>query len=249
MPLTEEQRDIVESIGWQPLLVLAGPGTGKTEVPSHGILHLLSNKLATKEEIAGITFTTKAAQQMKKRLFELGLEFNSQPLICTLHSLSMRMLKDRGSEIGISEDFILADGYESELILDDAICDVNPGAIRKTKEFSNRILLLKCENEELSDISDGLSKKLFIRYQEILRFHSTLDFQDLVIQACRLLSKSEEAKNFYQAKAKYLLVDEFQDINKAEYSLINHLAGSGTGLFVVGDDKQSIYSWRGIILK
>ncbi|MGB7062368.1 MAG: UvrD-helicase domain-containing protein, partial [Candidatus Zixiibacteriota bacterium] len=243
--MTEEQRDIVESIGQQPLLVLAGPGTGKTEVLSHGILQLLSNKLATKEEIIGITFTTKAAQQMKKRLCELGLEFNSQPLLCTLHSLSMRMLKDKGNEIGITEDFIIADEYESYLILYDAIYDINPNAITKTKEFSNRILLLKCENKELSDISDGLFKKVFIRYQAILRFHSALDFQDLVIQACRLLGSSEEAKNFYQTKAKYLLVDEFQDINKAEYCLINHLAGTGKGLSVVGDDKQSIYSWRG----
>lgn len=92
MPLTEEQKEIVESIG-TPILILAGPGTGKTEVLAHRILYLLKNNLATKNEIIGITFTTKAAKQMQNRLKELGLEVDNQPLICTLHSLSMRMLK------------------------------------------------------------------------------------------------------------------------------------------------------------
>lgn len=91
--LTSEQKDISKNISKQPLLVLAGPGTGKTEVLSYGILHLLNNGIATKETIIGITFTTKAAQLMKNRLVELGLEFDDQPLICTLHSLSMRVLR------------------------------------------------------------------------------------------------------------------------------------------------------------
>ncbi len=88
-------------------------------------------------------------------------------------------------------------------------------------------------------------KKIYIRYQELLRFHSALDFQDLIIQACKLLEESEETKNNYQGKNKYLLADEFQDINKSEYSLIKYIAGTAKGLFVVGDDKQSIYGWRG----
>jgi DNA helicase-2/ATP-dependent DNA helicase PcrA len=244
MPLTEEQKAIVESVG-KPLLVLAGPGTGKTEVLAHRILYLLKNDLATRNEITGITFTTKAAKQMQNRLEELGLEVDNQPLICTLHSLSLRMLKDKGNKIGISENFIIADGYESFLILSDAISDIHPKAIRKIKEWSDKILLLKAEKKEPNLIPDGLFKKVYIRYQELLRFHSALDFQDLIIQACKLLEASEETKNNYQGKSKYLLADEFQDINKAEYSLIKYIAGTAKGLFVVGDDKQSIYGWRG----
>lgn len=244
MPLTQEQRNIVESRG-HPLLVLAGPGTGKTEVLSHRIIYLLKNNLTMIDQILGITFTTKAAQQMKSRLVELGLEFDDQPLICTLHSLSMRVLRDKGSEIDITEDFMVADGYESYLILSDAICDIKPNLLGRIKEYSNRILLLKAEGKQLSDLSDGLFKKIYTRYQELLRFHSALDFQDLIIYACSLLQESEETKNLYQAKSKHLLVDEFQDINRAEYALIEHLAGTAKGLFVVGDDKQSIYSWRG----
>ena len=244
MPLTEEQKEIVESIG-NPILVLAGPGTGKTEVLAHRILYLLKNNLATKNEIIGITFTTKAAKQMQNRLKELGLEVDNQPLICTLHSLSMRMLKDKGNEIGISDNFIIADGYESFLILSDAISDINPKAMRKIKEWSDKILLLKAEKKEASLISDGLFKKIYMRYQELLRFHSALDFQDLIIQACKLLEASEEIKNNYQERSKHLLGDEFQDINKSEYSLIKYIAGTAKGFFVVGDDKQSIYGWRG----
>jgi DNA helicase-2/ATP-dependent DNA helicase PcrA len=243
MPLTEEQKEIVESIG-TPILILAGPGTGKTEVLAHRILYLLKNNLATKNEIIGITFTTKAAKQMQNRLKELGLEVDNQPLICTLHSLSMRMLKDKGNEIGISENFIIADGYESFLIVSDAISDINPKAMRKIKEWSDKILLLKAEKKEVSLISDGF-KKIYMRYQELLRFHSALDFQDLIIQACKLLEASEEIKNNYQERSKHLLGDEFQDINKSEYSLIKYIAGIAKGFFVVGDDKQSIYGWRG----
>jgi len=245
MPLTEEQQNIItESIG-KPTLVLAGPGTGKTELLAQKILHLLRKNLASKDEITGITFTTKAAEQMKKRLAELGLSPEDHPLICTLHSLSVRMLRDKGNEIGISEEFTIADGYESYLVLEDAILDVNPNAKSRTKQYSNKILLLKADKKRPDDLQDGLTKKIYTRYQELLRFHSALDFQDLILDACRLLETSPEAKSHYQNKCKFLLIDEFQDINRAEYSLVKILANKGEGLFVVGDDKQSIYGWRG----
>lgn len=242
--LTQEQQEIVQMVG-KPLLVLAGPGTGKTEVLTHRIIYLLKNNLATKDEIIGITFTTKAAEKMRNKLTELGLGIENQPLICTLHSLSVRILKDKGNKLGISEKFIIADGYESELILGDAISDVEPIAFKKLKEWSNRILILRAEMKEPDMASGELFKRVYARYQELLRFHSALDFQLLITQAYKLLEVSKETKEAYRQKCKHLLVDEFQDINKAEYSLIKNLAGAGEGLFVVGDDKQSIYGWRG----
>jgi len=245
MPLTEEQKNILmKSIG-KPTLVLAGPGTGKTEILAHKILDLLRRNLAPREEIIGITFTTKAAEQMKKRVTELVHSAKDCPLICTLHSLSVRMLKDKANDIGIPEEFTIADGYESYLVLSDAIFDVNPRVKGKIKEYSNKILLLKANKKHPDDLKGGLFKKVYTRYQELLRFHSALDFQDLILEACRLLETSDEAKNYYQEKSKNLLIDEFQDINRAEYFLVRLLANKGTGLFVVGDDKQSIYSWRG----
>jgi DNA helicase-2/ATP-dependent DNA helicase PcrA len=245
MPLTEEQQNIItESIG-KPTLVLAGPGTGKTELLAQRILYLLKKNLASKDEIVGITFTTKAAEQMKKRLTELGLSAEDQPLICTLHSLSVRILKDKGSEVGISEEFTIADGYESYLVLGDAILDVNPNVKSRIKQYSNEILLLKAEKKHPKDVQNGLTKKIYTRYQELLQFHSALDFQDLILEACRLLETSDEAKSYYQERCNNLLIDEFQDINRAEYSLVRLLTNKGVGLFVVGDDKQSIYGWRG----
>lgn len=245
MPLTEEQKNIItESIG-KPTLVLAGPGTGKTELLAQRILYLLKKNLASKDETVGITFTIKAAEQMKNRLTELGLSPEHHPLICTLHSLSVRMLRDRGNEIGISEDFTIADEYEASLVLEDAILDVNPNVKGKIKQYSKEILLLKADKKRPDDLQNGLTKKIYTRYQELLQFHSALDFQDLILEACRLLETSVEAKNYYQKKCKNLLIDEFQDINRAEYSLVKLLAYKGNGLFVVGDDKQSIYGWRG----
>lgn len=244
MSLTNEQKDIVENIG-KPMLVLAGPGTGKTEVLSYKILHLLKEKLASKEEIIGITFTTKSAEQMRNRLIELDLPIEEQPLICTLHSLSFRMLKDKGNEIDIPEEFLIADGYEAFLVLSDALFDINPSAMREVKEYSNIISLIKANRKKPNDIKNSILQKVYKRYKELLHFHSSLDFHDLIIQACKLLEISTEVKNHYQRKSKNLLVDEFQDINNLEYYLIRLLANSGTGLFVVGDDKQSIYGWRG----
>lgn len=245
MALTGEQKDImVESVG-KPTVVLAGPGTGKTEVLAYKILYLLRKNLASKGEIIGVTFTTKAADQMRNRLTELGLPSEEHPLICTLHSLSMRLLKDRGGEIDVPEEFLIADGYEASLALNDAIIDINPKVKKKIKEYSKRILLLKADRKRPSDIPDGLFKKIYTRYQKLLLFHSALDFQDLILEACRLLETHDEVKRAYQKRSKNLLVDEFQDINRAEYFLIKLLANTGAGLFVVGDDKQSIYGWRG----
>jgi len=244
MPLTKEQKDIIESIG-RPMLVLAGPGTGKTEVLAHKILHLLKQNLASKEEITGVTFTTKAAKQMQNRLADLCLAIEDQPLICTLHSLSVRLLKDKSDEIDLPEEFMIGDSYESFLVLSDAISDINPAAAKKIKNISKKILLFKAKNKQPNDVADSLFKKIYTRYQELLRIHSALDFQDLIMDACKLLETDHEIRDIYRTKCAYLLVDEFQDINRAEYSLIEHLSGTAEGLFVVGADNQSLYSSRG----
>jgi len=245
MSLTPEQKDIVQTTG-KPLLVLAGPGTGKTEVLAQRILFLIENNLATKEEIVGITFTTKAANQMKDRLKQLGLPEDEHPLICTLHSLATKILRENGEMAGLPTEFMIADSYEASLILQDAIEDVNPHLSKHWKKLFEQIFLFKAQNKRPEDIDDKkMFKKIYQRYQELLRFHKALDFEDLILEACSLLEKHQEIREFYQNRCKNLLVDEFQDINPAEYHLIKLLAGEGNGLFVLGDDDQSIYTFRG----
>ena len=244
MSLTDEQRDIVETVG-QPMLVLAGPGTGKTKVLAHKIIHFIDRGLATKEEVMGIAFTSKAADGLKKRLVELGLSSEQQPQIRTLHSFALRMLFDKGSQIGTPDDFLVADDYESALLINDAITDIKPEAAGQIDSIRWKLTLLKADRKSPGDIEDGLLKKVWIRYQELLKFHKALSFEDLISEAIRLLESSADARSKYQQETKHLLVDEFQDINKAEYHLISLLAGTGSGLMVVGDDNQSIYGWRG----
>jgi len=246
MPLTPEQRDIVQTIG-KPLLVLAGPGTGKTEVLAQRILFLIKNNLATKEEIVGITFTTKAAHQMKDRLKQLGLPEDKHPLICTLHSLALKILRENKEVTGLSTElFMIADSYEAFLTLQDAIEDVNPYLRRNKKKIFNQIFLFKAQNKRPEDLSDKSAlRKIYQRYQKLLRFHKALDFEDLILEACSSLKKHREICESYQNKCKNFLVDEFQDINPVEYNLIKLLAGEGNGLFVLGDDDQSIYTFRG----
>ena len=142
MPLTSEQRDIVQTTG-KPLLVLAGPGTGKTEVLAQRILFLIKNGLATEEEIVGITFTTKAANQMKDRLKQLGLPENKHPLICTLHSLATKILRENEEVAGLPTEFMIADSYEAFLILQDAIEDINPHLRRNKKSCLSKFSYLK----------------------------------------------------------------------------------------------------------
>jgi len=244
MPLTDEQRDIVYTHG-QPMLVLAGQGTGKTEVLAQKILYLLRNGLASKKEIVGITFTTKAAKSMQNRLEELGLPPHEQPMICTLHSLATKILKEKGSKINISDEFLIADDHETKLILRDAIVDIEPEAMKNLKKWKHKICLSKADKKIPEDLSSGLFKEVYARYQELLNFHSALDFEDLIIEASKLFETDKETLNEYRTKIKHLLIDEFQDINNAEYFLIKLLSGDAKGLFVVGDDKQSIYGWRG----
>jgi len=244
MSLTEEQREIVESVA-RPILVLAGPGTGKTEVLAHRIKYLLEEGLATKEEVTGIAFTSKAARSMQNRIVELGLQADQQPQIRTLHSLARRMLAEKGSEIGIPDEFLVADDHESSLLIRDAIMDVKPEAVKHLKLIRHKLALLKANRRSPGDIGNGLVKNVWTRYQQLLEFHRALDFEGLISEACRLLETKAEVRSVFQLEAKHLLVDEFQDINKAEYHLVRLLAGRGNGLMVVGDHNQSIYGWRG----
>ncbi|GAH31746.1 unnamed protein product, partial [marine sediment metagenome] len=132
------------------------------------------------------------------------------------------------------------------LILRDAVEDISPDLVKDIKRISRKIQLLKAQNKIPKMLPNGsIIKKIYRRYQELLRFHKALDYEDLIIEACSLINSNKNILQIYQKKCENLLVDEFQDMNPAEYTLIKLLAGNGNGLLVVGDDDQSIYTFRG----
>lgn len=227
-----------------PLLVLAGPGTGKTEVLTHRIVYLITRANVPPEEILAITFSRKAANEMAERLkkFE-GLE-EAQPRISTLHAESLRILGDMGK----ASKFLVADD-EAQLIMKDAAEDLGVPT-KELRGLEEQIRLLKANNtlpEEISGESKQvqLLKNFYTRYEQLLSFNQATDLDGLVLRVVRVLSDNNSYLNTYKPEARHLLVDEYQDINKSEYELIHILAAGVRSLFVVGDDDQSIYGWRG----
>ena len=228
----------------EPLLVLAGPGTGKTEVLTHRIAYLLSHCNVAPQEILAVTFSRKAASNMRECLEDLGVLEESQPRVSTLHAEALRIL----GEIGAPFRF-LVDDYEAKMLMRDAAFDINLGVnYRGLKEFERRIQLLKGANrlpEEIPEDDEQAStlRQLYERYEQLLTFNHAIDLDGLVLRVVRMLEETDE--NRTQLQARYLLVDEYQDINRAEYRFIQILARNAESIFVVGDDDQSIYGWRG----
>jgi DNA helicase-2/ATP-dependent DNA helicase PcrA len=226
-----------------PLLVLAGPGTGKTEVLTHRMAYLVNNRNVRPEEILGITFSRKAASEMTERLKEFkGFEKN-QPRTSTLHAEALRILSGIGSN-----NIFLLDDDETWLLMMDAAEDLGLNLrARELRKLERAIGLLKANNKLPDEIpcideQNRTLKNLYERYEALLSFNRAIDLDGLIVKVVRVLSSSGLS---YDPKIKHVLVDEYQDINQAEFEFIKILAKNVDSLFVVGDDDQSIYSWRG----
>jgi len=224
-----------------PLLVLAGPGTGKTEVLTQRVAYLTNKKNVNPKEILAITFSRKAAREMAERLenFE-GFEDN-QPRVSTLHAEALRILS------GMANLYLLDDD-ETSLLMMDAAEDLglNLGA-RQLRNQERAIGLQKANNKlpnELLCINNQTRflKKLYERYEELLGFNHAIDLDGLIMRVVRALSSTGRSNG---SKIRHVLVDEYQDINQVEFKFIQILAKNVSSLFVVGDDDQSIYGWRG----
>lgn len=244
---TEEQRKAIEHSG-SPLLVLAGPGTGKTTVLALRVLYLLKKKIVTRQEILAVTFTTKAAGEMGERLSQYGLPKSKHPWIGTLHSVAKRVLHERASLVRLPDNFLIANSGEAKLVLNDAcIWTANKLGLDVRSVRITVADLRKAWYRGLvpHQISKEPLRSLNRRYTSLMQFYRATDFDGLLIHALTILGKSKPTLSKYQKKAKALLVDEYQDINGAQHDLLKMFGGNTSDIFAVGDDDQSIYSWRG----
>lgn len=231
-----------------PVALVAGPGSGKTTRLALRIKHLVEERGTDPEEITVITFTREAARNMKERLIQppregepnVTLAPGRHPsLICTMHSLGHHIIKENAGRLGITSEFrLLTDWRLREVLFEDAarLC-------RETFKFGR--VCNDCK-ATMGEPRDERERRVFETYQQILHACDAIDHDDQIIMACQLLRDYEDVREAWRQKARHLLVDEYQDINKPQLQMIRLLSGpDASGLFVVGDDDQSIYRFRG----
>ncbi|MFA5967388.1 MAG: UvrD-helicase domain-containing protein [Patescibacteria group bacterium] len=237
-----------------PVLILAGAGSGKTKTLTSRVAYLVQTKKATPSEILAVTFTNKAAGEMKQRIMHLlKLKSDKAFHISTFHSLCSRILRADIQHIGRNQNFTILDTDEQTTAVKQAMNDLNvdtqkfaPGAVLNYISSAKSELI---NAEEYPEMAYGYFQKVvakvYPRYQEIILANNSLDFDDLLMQTVVLFRNNPDVLKKYQTKFKYIMVDEYQDTNTAQYQLTKLLAEKHKNLFVVGDDWQSIYSWRG----
>jgi DNA helicase-2/ATP-dependent DNA helicase PcrA len=253
--LNPEQRQAVESAEG-PLLILAGAGSGKTRVITYRIAHLVENREVSPDAILAVTFTNKAAAEMAERVEQLvGGSLLRQPLISTFHSLCVRMLRRDIEALrgGLRKDFVIYDEADQQLVVKAAMKrlgvddkQVKPSAILARISWAKNHML---DPQEVylnsADTKAERVAQIYEVYRQELRKANAMDFDDLLLEAVRLLRDVPQVRERYNRRFQYILVDEYQDTNRPQYELIRLLAGSHHNVCVVGDEDQSIYSWRG----
>jgi DNA helicase-2/ATP-dependent DNA helicase PcrA len=256
--LNPRQREAVEAIDG-PVLILAGAGSGKTRVITYRIVHLIEDKGVEPDSILAVTFTNKAAAEMAERVDHLlGGRTLRKPLISTFHSFCVRLLRRdieamRIGDAGYKKDFAIYDESDQQSVvksvmrrlgIDDK--QLKPSAVLGRISWAKNHML--DPQEMYLQSADPMTEKvahIFEAYRKDLRKANALDFDDLLLEAVRLLKSSPEVRERYQRRYQYLLIDEYQDTNRPQYELIKSLAGPKHNVCVVGDEDQSIYSWRG----
>ena len=253
--LNPEQREaVVHRDG--PLLILAGAGSGKTRVITYRIAHLIGGGYAQPDEILAVTFTNKAAQEMRERVEGLIGNEAGGVWLSTFHSLCARLLRREAPKIGLSRDFVIYDSSDQvsvvkqaqrELGIDDKLVPPRM-ALSRISQAKNRM-----EGPDSLrgkwNLRDEQIAKIYEKYLTALKDCSALDFDDLLLKTVELFESSEPTRNYYARKFRFVMVDEYQDTNRPQYLLIKRLSGQYRNLAVVGDPDQSIYKWRGADLK
>jgi DNA helicase II / ATP-dependent DNA helicase PcrA len=239
--LNPQQQTAVEHVEG-PLLVLAGAGSGKTRVVTFRVAHLLELGVPA-SEILAVTFTNKAAEEMRRRILHLT---HKSILACTFHSLCARILRESISALGFSKDFAIYDEEESEKVLKTCLAALNlqeeKGALR---QYRSEISSAKNALIPPEKIADQLLQKAYQLYVAALKEFNALDFDDLLFKTVELFQTFPDILNMYQNRFRFILIDEYQDTNAAQYAIVKMLASLHNNVFAVGDPDQSIYSWRG----
>ncbi|MDD5451695.1 MAG: UvrD-helicase domain-containing protein [Desulfovibrionales bacterium] len=247
--LNSIQREAVRHAG-RPLLIVAGPGTGKTRTITHRIAYLLSHHIAQPEQILAVTFTNKAAEEMRDRLTSLIKDSNvlKELTIKTFHALCLDILRRDGGPVGVNKPFTILTGADQDYLIKGLL--PSDCSLRKVGEaISKAKQNLLSPGDDWEDIAVDIPRDLFGRiyeaYQRALDEAHLLDFEDLIFKVVRLLEGHEATRAKYQKRFRFISVDEYQDINYAQYRLIRLMAPSTHDLCVIGDPDQAIYGFRG----
>ena len=253
--LNDQQRTAVRHVHG-PLLVFAGAGSGKTRVITYRVAHLIQSGVAP-WHILAVTFTNKAADELRERLVHLIGRDAGGVHVGTFHSQCLRILRRDIQRLGWEPDFSIYDADDQLRMVKQAMADlaipltsISPAAVRnEISRAKDELASPHVYSERAEGYFRELTAKVYHRYQALLRNAQAVDFGDMIWLAVRLLREDGEARAFYQGRFRFILVDEYQDTNHAQYALLRELAGPGANLCVVGDDDQSIYSWRGADLR
>lgn len=240
-----------------PLLILAGAGSGKTKTLTHRIAHLIANEGVWPNQILAVTFTNKAAKEMRERLARLlgetGDRRDFMPWMGTFHSICVRLLRMDGHAIGVAKNFVIYDEDDRQSLIKQvmkqlAVADRDIKASQVSSAISNAKNQMQDPDEFEAKAHYPFQKtvaSIYRRYEQLRKDAGALDFDDLLLDGVRLIRDSKEVRDKWRAHFKHIMIDEYQDTNAAQYHLVKLLVNDLKNICVVGDDWQSIYSWRG----
>src|SRR3984893_446209 len=247
--LNPAQREAVEHLEG-PLLIFAGAGSGKTRVLTTRIANIIASKKVWPDRLLAVTFTNRAAKEMRERVGRL-VEGGERMWVGTFHHTAVRMLRRDADRLGLPSNFTIFDEDDSRAALKRVLDELRLDP-KKYPPSMISALISQAKNELITpdaypnrSYSDEIVRRCYERYEDLLRRSGGLDFDDLIVKVVRLLQADQEARERWQDRFRHVLVDEYQDTNRAQYILVNLLAAGHRNIAVVGDDDQAVYGWRG----
>lgn len=248
--LNPQQREAVTTVMGQ-LFVFAGAGSGKTKVITERISYILRKGYALPEEILGITFTNKAAKEMKERVINVAGNYANKTFLSTFHSFSLYLLRQEADHLeGYSKNFVIYDTNDQAALVKKIIKDEEYKNFKFNEKWVKSVISkFKSEGFYPEDakfpLADPIIRDIYKEYQASLKNYNAVDFDDILILAERLLGNNEAIRKKWASKFKFVLIDEYQDTSRLQLKLIDHMASVHKNLMAVGDDDQTIYTWRG----